>query len=142
MLCYSWLLASIPLKWLPFCILLAVWMLGNLARATYVQSSENIWPFSTNVCDNRTLHAQAINSCSSVPYLPPHRGRGSPEIDILEAMYMKEWEHPVLSSSLQVAPGKEGNRPTPGPHLPNVVSLLWSCVMYARQLSAMTALIA
>jgi hypothetical protein len=84
-------------------------MMGNLARATYINSTERIWPYSTNVCDNRTMFGQQeINSCSS------DMGRGAPEIDILEIMYMEPWPHPVLSTSLQVAPGLEEQRPVSG----------------------------
>jgi beta-glucanase (GH16 family) len=101
----------------------AIWMMGNMARATYVNSSDLIWPFSTNVCDNRTRNAQLVNSCpdsnNNAQYnMPKNRGRGAPEVDVLEMMYMDMFEHPILSSSLQVAPGVDHNRPVPG-HVPN-----------------------
>lgn len=106
----------------------AVWMMGNLARAVYVNSSERLWPFSTNVCDNRTRYSQLINSCfdtSNPHHMPNDRGRGAPEIDLLECMYMADlFEHPILSVSLQVAPGivAPKHRPVPG-HAPNRVSV-------------------
>jgi len=106
----------------------AVWMMGNLARATYVNSSERLWPFSTNVCDDRTRYSQLINSCfdtSNPHHMPNDRGRGAPEIDLLECMYMADlFEHPILSVSLQVAPGivAPKHRPVPG-HAPNRVSV-------------------
>ena len=104
----------------------AVWMMGNLARATYVNSSERVWPFSASVCDDRTRHSQLINSCPEAggnrEYdLPNDRGRGAPEIDLLEAMCMDVFDNPILSVSLQVAPGIAQHRPTPG-HAPNSVS--------------------
>jgi hypothetical protein len=87
----------------------AIWMMGNLGRATYVNSTENMWPFSTNVCDERTRDSQLINSCKDAerfPGMPAGRGRGAPEIDLLEVMMMDEYfENPILSTSLQVAPG-------------------------------------
>ena len=106
-----------------------VWMMGNLVRATYLQSSDFIWPFSTNVCNDLTKRTQEINACLGMEELllrnddgmQAFRGRGSPEIDILETMYQKPWDFPVMSSSLQVAPGIEGNRPIAG-HAPNAVS--------------------
>ena len=103
----------------------AIWMMGNLARATYVNSSEFMWPFSTNVCDNQTRNSQLINSCpesrNANYHMPINRGRGAPEIDLLEIMYMDVFEHPLLSASLQVAPGIQNNRPIPG-QAPNSVS--------------------
>lgn len=106
----------------------AIWMMGNMARATYVNSSDLVWPFSTNVCDNRTRNAQLVNSCpdsnNNAQYnMPKNRGRGAPEVDVLEMMYMDMFEHPILSSSLQVAPGVDHNRPIPG-HVPNSVCAL------------------
>jgi hypothetical protein len=102
---------------------LQVWMLGNLGRATYLNSTEYMWPFSTNQCTERTRISQEVNACSDKIYdgMPPHRGRGAPEIDVFEVMMMHEWEHPVLSASLQVAPGIEDRRPIPG-LTPNAVS--------------------
>ena len=67
---------------------LKVWMLGNLARATYVGSSDYMWPYSFNKCDERGRMSQAINACSKVNHygLDPEVGRGAPEIDVIEAM--------------------------------------------------------
>jgi beta-glucanase (GH16 family) len=108
----------------------AVWLMGNLARATYVRSSDNVWPWSYDTCASKSdgagagssagssagsaEHAEAAHSYSSssssapqpsalaadlqrkqavsacdaaVHYdLHPYRGRGAPEIDLLEAM--------------------------------------------------------
>ena len=71
--------------------------MGNLARATFEASSEGIWPFSFDTCvhpDNATdcegsqCRAQRISACDATPGhgLNPLQGRGSPEIDIIEAM--------------------------------------------------------
>ncbi|CAM9731741.1 unnamed protein product [Choristocarpus tenellus] len=32
----------------------AIWLMGNLARATYVDSSDFVWPWSYNQCDRST----------------------------------------------------------------------------------------
>ena len=110
----------------------AVWMMGNLARATYLNSTEGQWPFSSNVCTDGTRHSQCLNRCNATTtpklrsFFRQHQqpgtraGRGAPEIDLLEVMWMDKWKTdtydppPVLSASLQVAPGKEGDRPQTG----------------------------
>ena len=71
-----------------FCNVISVWLLGNLARATYVGSSEYIWPYSYNKCDETNRLSQAISACSRVNHfgLQEFRGRGAPEIDLIEAM--------------------------------------------------------
>lgn len=98
-------------------------MLGNLARATYVGSSDYVWPFSYNQCDSKTHKTQLINACDKVNHygMAPYTGRGSPEIDILESMQgvagplpSTHIERPYQSTSLQVAPGVEMNRPVLG----------------------------
>jgi beta-glucan synthesis-associated protein KRE6 len=89
-----------------------VWMLGNLGRATFVGSSNFMWPFSYNLCDPKKRQTQAINACDKLNHygMAPNTGRGSPEIDIIEAMQgnMKEKlpsthiMRPYQSTSLQV----------------------------------------
>jgi beta-glucan synthesis-associated protein KRE6 len=100
-----------------------VWMLGNLARASFVGSSDFVWPFSYNKCNPRNRHSQEINACSAVNHygLDSFTGRGSPEIDILESMQGEAAAlpstfitRPYQSTSLQVAPGIEIDRPTLG----------------------------
>jgi hypothetical protein len=87
-------------------------MLGNLARATYVGSSEYMWPYSYNKCDLDKRMSQEINACDKVNHygLAPERGRGAPEIDILEAMQGIDEKlpsttirRPYQSASLQVS---------------------------------------
>jgi hypothetical protein len=108
----------------------ALWMLGNLARATYVGSSNYIWPYSYNQCDEKNRQSQKISACSKVGHfgMEPGIGRGSPEIDILEAMMggpealpSTNITRPYFSTSLQIAPGLEGLRPNLG-KLPKPVS--------------------
>jgi Beta-glucan synthesis-associated protein SKN1/KRE6/Sbg1 len=110
---------------LPCCsvVFMTVWMLGNLARASYVGSSDFVWPYSFNKCDPRNRRSQEINACSRVNHygLAPFTGRGSPEIDILESMQGEPGklpstfiQRPYQSTSLQVAPGIDIDRPTLG----------------------------
>ncbi|KAJ8598816.1 hypothetical protein CTAYLR_008653 [Chrysophaeum taylorii] len=105
----------------------AMWLLGAMARATYVASTDWMWPWSYNTCDRERQYTQEINACEPSPHygLRPNTGRGAPEIDILEAMpgvgtLNYGLEKPYWSTSYQVAPGKlhdrpvEGKRPNPG----------------------------
>ena len=100
----------------------AMWLMGNLARATYVGSSDWLWPWSFNTCDPALQSKQLISKCVPNAHygMAPHVGRGAPEIDILEAMpgkapllYSKVGK-PYFSTSLQIAPGITANRPGPG----------------------------
>lgn len=105
----------------------ALWMLGNLARATFVGSSDWVWPFSYDVCDPTKVQQQEINACRRVGHygMQPGVGRGAPEIDILEAMGGEKGhlpntpvQRPYFSTSLQIAPGVSKNRPILS-HQPN-----------------------
>ena len=98
-------------------------MIGNLARATYVGSSDWMWPWSYNNCNERFRTSQEINACSKVNHygMAPQQGRGAPEIDVIEAMQGDPEElpstnisRPYQSASLQIAPGLEHDRPTLG----------------------------
>lgn len=111
-------------------------MLGNLARASYVGSSDFVWPYSYNKCNQRNRHSQEINACSAVNHygLDSYTGRGSPEIDILESMQGVSdplpstfIQRPYQSTSLQVAPGIEIDRPILGLR-PEKVSCNFSCI--------------
>ncbi|GAX26219.1 hypothetical protein FisN_16Lh045 [Fistulifera solaris] len=100
----------------------AFWMLGNLARPGYLTSTEGMWPWSYDTCGTskeavQAAAGQAASACQG------GRGRGSPEIDIIEAQpgdYVLRYSNvphvdgtrrdvqlgrPQISSSLQVAPG-------------------------------------
>eukprot|EP00565_Helicotheca_tamesis_P009340 CAMPEP_0185734316 /NCGR_PEP_ID=MMETSP1171-20130828/22123_1 /TAXON_ID=374046 /ORGANISM="Helicotheca tamensis, Strain CCMP826" /LENGTH=636 /DNA_ID=CAMNT_0028404277 /DNA_START=32 /DNA_END=1942 /DNA_ORIENTATION=- len=105
----------------------AFWLLGNLARHTYVGSSMHMWPWSSTECNDLSEGAQKINSCLNAGHwdMKAGVGRGSPEIDIFEIQpgdikantgaykysYVGE---PFMSASYQVAPGRPWNRPGPG----------------------------
>jgi beta-glucan synthesis-associated protein KRE6 len=66
----------------------AVWMLGNLGRATYEASTNNLWPWSYNTCNRSLQMAQTISACNKENHfgMKPNTGRGSTEIDIVEVM--------------------------------------------------------
>eukprot|EP00555_Chaetoceros_dichaeta_P009161 CAMPEP_0198258190 /NCGR_PEP_ID=MMETSP1447-20131203/7686_1 /TAXON_ID=420782 /ORGANISM="Chaetoceros dichaeta, Strain CCMP1751" /LENGTH=650 /DNA_ID=CAMNT_0043945261 /DNA_START=62 /DNA_END=2014 /DNA_ORIENTATION=+ len=110
----------------------AFWLLGNMARHTYLGSTNHVWPWSSVVCTEKANDAQLINGClNTIHYgLHPKAGRGAPEIDIFEvqpgsekgstgAFKMSPVGQPFMSSSYQVAPGKPqrpwaGHWPGPG----------------------------
>jgi len=126
----------------------AIWLMGNLGRATYPWSTDQIWPFSTSACDETTKYSQLLNSCPPwrmaqdttdnhdntthhrndtqppirIPesIMPLGRGRGAPEIDLLEVLFNPaDMTTPILSTSLQIAPGvDEARRPQFG-QVPN-----------------------
>ena len=105
--------AQLPGKWNVGGLWPAMWLLGNLARATYVGSSNNIWPWSYDTCNRNIQHQQEISACKTINYFNMHtkQGRGAPEIDILESMSGDEQlihttvHRPYFSTSLQIAPG-------------------------------------
>ena len=105
----------------------AFWLLGNLARHTYVGSSEHLWPWSSSNCTPTNARKQAVSGCDHVSHygMPAHLGRGAPEIDIFEVQpgdiranvgpfAKSSVGQPFMSASYQVAPGRAQNRPGPG----------------------------
>ena len=66
----------------------ALWILGNLGRATYMASTNNIWPWSYDACDREKQQSQVISACNKVEHfgLNEEQGRGATEIDIMELM--------------------------------------------------------
>eukprot|EP00965_Chrysotila_dentata_P116443 3849269-Pleurochrysis_carterae.AAC.9 len=74
----------------------AFWMMGNLGRATFKESTEGLWPFIFDECvppEDKNCRAnqcnvQLITKCNPDPGygLNPYQGRGAPEIDVIEAM--------------------------------------------------------
>jgi beta-glucanase (GH16 family) len=66
----------------------AIWLLGNLGRATYEVSTNNLWPWSYDVCDREKQESQVISGCNRVEHygLNVEQGRGATEIDVLELM--------------------------------------------------------
>jgi hypothetical protein len=105
----------------------AFWLLGNLARHTYVGSSEHIWPWSSTVCTEKSMDSQRVSGCDRVGHygMPPGIGRGAPEIDIFEVqggpvgpnegVFLESpVGQPFMSASFQVAPGRASIRPGNG----------------------------
>lgn len=104
----------------------AVWMLGNLGRATYEASTNNIWPWSYDKCDRKLQDAQTISACNRQNHygLNPYQGRGATEIDLVEVMAgdsggpLPSTKPPVSipygDMTLQIAPGVPDNRPQSG----------------------------
>ncbi|KAF1781982.1 Concanavalin A-like lectin/glucanase domain [Phytophthora cactorum] len=78
-----------------------IWLLGNLGRALFSQSTSRMWPWSYNDCNEKLESSQRISACDGSPGhgLNSHQGRGAPEIDLLEGGGV------AISSSIQVAPG-------------------------------------
>ena len=66
----------------------AIWMLGNLGRATYEASTNNIWPWSFDTCDRKLQPAQTISACNEQNHYGMHsfQGRGATEIDLIEIL--------------------------------------------------------
>jgi beta-glucanase (GH16 family) len=66
----------------------AVWLLGNLGRATFESSTNLMWPWSYNQCDRDLQHAQELSACDVTQHfsLNAHQGRGATEIDMIEVM--------------------------------------------------------
>ena len=101
--------------------------MGNLARATFEDTTLGIWPWSYNKCDKNIETKQLINACNEKPGYGLHsnQGRGAPEIDIFEVMPGHEMPNrkdkikSFMSSSLQISPGisKFDNRPVNGVEL-------------------------
>jgi len=103
----------------------AMWLLGNLGRATYEASTNKIWPWSFDKCDRDLQPGQAINACNKNSHwgMIPGTGRGATEIDVLEIMPGKpgylpstipKIERPYGAMTLQVAPGIPAHRPQGG----------------------------
>jgi len=104
----------------------ALWLLGNLARHTYVGSSTHVWPFTAHECNALTKYSQKLTGCNARAHydLAPGFGRGAPEIDVFEmqpgpiraneGQYLQSFVgQPFMSASYQFAPGKV-NRPGTG----------------------------
>lgn len=104
----------------------AAWLMGNLGRATWKDSTNGMWPYSFDHCmhtmgedvvgqNPSAADGQRISACNLNPEvgLHPSQGRGVPEIDIFEAMAANSWSG--FSASLQVAPPIPAElRPTQG----------------------------
>jgi beta-glucanase (GH16 family) len=95
------------------------WTMGNLGRPGYLSTTDGLWPYTYQACDigitpNQSssdglskLPGQRLPSCTcpGEDHPTPGRGRGAPEIDIIEvgAAYGVD-PLPVATQSYQVAP--------------------------------------
>jgi hypothetical protein len=82
----------------------AVWLLGNLGRATYEGSTNNIWPWSYDTCDRNKQEAQSISACNVQNHfgMNSFQGRGATEIDLIEVMAGKD-DGPLPSTLPEVS---------------------------------------
>ena len=80
-----------------------IWLLGNLGRALFLSSTNKVWPWSFDECDDDglSLNNQKFSACDGNPGhgLNPYQGRGAVEVDILEGGGTD------ISVSIQIAPG-------------------------------------
>ena len=65
--------AKLPGRWDVGGLWPGLWMMGNLARATYVASSQRMWPFSHEPCDRSNQRKQEVSGCA----IRPHFGLNS-----------------------------------------------------------------
>jgi beta-glucanase (GH16 family) len=81
----------------------AVWLLGNLGRATFESSTNLMWPWSYRECNRDLQHAQEISGCDITAHysLNAHQGRGATEIDIVEVMAGPDTALPIVKSNLK-----------------------------------------
>lgn len=93
------------------------WTMGNLGRPGYLSTTEGLWPYTYDSCDagitpNQSsydglsrLPGQRLPSCTcpGEDHPTPGKGRGAPEIDILEAGATSTGM-PIITQSYQVAP--------------------------------------
>ncbi|KAF1316299.1 Concanavalin a-like lectin/glucanase, subgroup, partial [Globisporangium splendens] len=118
-----------------------IWLLGNLARALFTKSTNRMWPWSYNECNEELAPMQRISACDSNPGygLNKNQGRGAPEIDLLEGGGTD------VSTSIQLAPGMpdefrmipatsldstlycfySGNCKTPGANFPGIPTAVY-----------------
>jgi len=94
------------------------WTMGNLGRPGYQASTEGVWPYTYDSCDaGITPNQSATDGLSGLPgqRLPscvcpgedhptPGKGRGAPEIDVIEASVDPHNKLPLITQSYQVAP--------------------------------------
>ncbi len=86
--------------------------MGNLARATFAETTVNMWPWSYDTCGaiDHLATKQNIHACDKNPGfgLRSGQGRGAPEIDLFEVMpghempFLSSPLDPFMSTSLQV----------------------------------------
>jgi beta-glucan synthesis-associated protein KRE6 len=78
----------------------AVWLLGNLGRATFEASTNLMWPWSYPTCDRKLQHGQEISGCDVTAHynMHPGQGRGATEIDVVEVMAGPSTPLPIVKN--------------------------------------------
>ena len=86
--CAGEIRAKLPGRWDVGGLWPGLWMMGNLARATYVASSQRMWPFSHEPPRSiESAQARGLGLRYPAPFWTEFRqGRGALEIDLLEVM--------------------------------------------------------
>jgi beta-glucanase (GH16 family) len=81
----------------------AVWLMGNLGRATFLESTNLMWPWSYPTCDKNLQRAQEISGCDLTNHfsLSPGKGRGATEIDMIEVMAGPSGKLPFVKNNVQ-----------------------------------------
>lgn len=95
-----------------------LWTMGNLGRPGYMGTTHGVWPYTYDSCDagitfNQSspdgisyLPGQKLNKCTckGEDHPSPGKGRGAPEIDLLEGEVSSDLKVGVASQSMQIAP--------------------------------------
>ena len=81
----------------------AIWLLGNLGRATYEESTNLMWPWSYDKCDRSLQRAQLLSGCAVTEHFDMHpgQGRGATEIDIMEVMPGQRGVLPIARGTIE-----------------------------------------
>jgi beta-glucanase (GH16 family) len=81
----------------------ALWLMGNLGRATFEESTNLMWPWSYEKCNRPLQQAQEISGCDITSHfeMQPGKGRGATEIDILEVMSGPSTPLPFVSNKVR-----------------------------------------
>ena len=93
-----------------------VWTMGNLARPGYRATTDGVWPYSYDECDAGITPNQSSTDgmsllpgqrlakcgCRGEDHPTPGRGRGAPEIDVLEGTAKSDMPLGVATQSSQV----------------------------------------
>ena len=101
------------------------WTMGNLGRPGYQSTTDGTWPYTYDSCDagitpNQSstdglsvLPGQKLPSCTcpDEDHPSPGKGRGAPEIDVIEASANGAADLGIITQSYQVAPFDPWYRP-------------------------------
>ncbi|CAH0477376.1 unnamed protein product [Peronospora belbahrii] len=115
----------------------AIWIMGNIGRAAFLDSQDGTWPWCFDVCapyiEKIEKVKQKINACGNLTNkhdknsypemygLNPFQGRGATEIDVIEAQIRARDEPAYISTSLQIRPSllddmRPASENLPGPN--------------------------